>query len=349
MLLVFFLIALDLIICFSKEYTYDKLLNFQHIKSYQKKIYNIDQINKSKRNEKNFLAISVTLDTDIPPPTRFTDQKVLSLLRSSAIKAAQISKNWNLTRQISSNVFVSIEQVQSSNQVTDPKSKPTLYFSFKGPHLTISDWRMFDRFVRYTDGPIQGSLICIGILETFEAGKKKFEDLLLPLNLNNIKLTDSNSAHYVFTGFSIGGAMAVLFALFFAQKYSIRPKVITFGQPRIGDIGFALFIKEHVDVYRVTHGNDELTLFPNYPNYRHHELEYWIPNQNQCECDNLPINDDSEYEFPVVFKCLTRNFIEHPNCNSNTNREYDKFNNSEEWLSWMEDIHRGPYFGIMMG
>lgn len=80
--------------------------------------------------------------------------------------------------------------------------------------------------------------------------------------LDEIKLELSHNEHksksLIITGHSLGGAAAVIFA----EKVNFVEKVVTFGQPRVGDKRMKEFYTRTDQLIRVVNENDPVTLFP---------------------------------------------------------------------------------------
>ena len=78
----------------------------------------------------------------------------------------------------------------------------------------------------------------------------------------------ANNPEYqvIFTGHSIGGAMATLASFYYIKKYNFKsPNILlTFGQPKVGDENFAKEITKIMDgqIYRIARPLDIATLFP---------------------------------------------------------------------------------------
>ncbi|KAG9297476.1 hypothetical protein G9A89_020878 [Geosiphon pyriformis] len=135
------------------------------------------------------------------------------------------------------------------------------------------------------------------------------------------------------TGFSWGGGYAILAGLEALKQYPGRTiQVFTYGQPRIGNIGFANIVSRKLTVYRVTNLDD---LVPHKPpqhkninnqkwKYHHHDTEFWI----------------GSYNGPV-FQC--QSFIKH----TKFRQENEACANSAE-LPYDIQAHEGPYFNYLM-
>jgi pimeloyl-ACP methyl ester carboxylesterase len=88
------------------------------------------------------------------------------------------------------------------------------------------------------------------------------------------ELLSQVSGRVVFTGHSLGGALAVLAAARYGavcrQQGVRRPDLITFGQPLVGSRQFGLHVLWCTnDVVRVTNGNDPIPWLFFWPVYRH--------------------------------------------------------------------------------
>ncbi|KAG9297461.1 hypothetical protein G9A89_020862 [Geosiphon pyriformis] len=150
-----------------------------------------------------------------------------------------------------------------------------------------------------------------------------------------------------FVGHGVGGAYAVLAALYYRlhllkqsalHKKTIR--VTTFGQPRIGSSLFASLINKFLLVQRITHSNDYVPRsFHPPPQFQHHDREFWIA-RDDCNCTNKKSPFSNGYFF---FECpgYRRNWNathgENQECNQGT---------IDDLESWTND---GPYFGVTMG
>ena len=68
------------------------------------------------------------------------------------------------------------------------------------------------------------------------------------------------------TGHSLGGALACLCAFGLRDPHRLDVRVITFGQPRVGDYGWARMYDVFVpNTVRVVHDLDDVPLLPGYP------------------------------------------------------------------------------------
>lgn len=82
----------------------------------------------------------------------------------------------------------------------------------------------------------------------------------------------------LFTGHSLGGAVAIIAAVKFNEQHSGKAvKVYTFGQPRVGDGDYAKYVDSKVtNFFRVVHRKDLVPHKPAYlAFYRHSGYEVW--------------------------------------------------------------------------
>ena len=88
-------------------------------------------------------------------------------------------------------------------------------------------------------------------------------DIFSEVILNDIK--QNKDYQIIFTGHSLGGAIATLASYYF-KKYNLgenEPILITFGQPRVGNENFAINYMEIISsVYRIERENDIVSMFP---------------------------------------------------------------------------------------
>ncbi|KAL6657150.1 hypothetical protein ACP70R_004930 [Stipagrostis hirtigluma subsp. patula] len=112
------------------------------------------------------------------------------------------------------------------------------------------------------------------------------------------------------TGHSMGGAMASFCALDLAIKLgSDKVRLMTFGQPRVGNAAFASYFAEYVpNTIRVTHGHDIVPHLPPYFSflsqltYHHFPREVWVQDADGNITEQ--ICDDSG-EDPDCCRCIS--------------------------------------------
>ena len=115
---------------------------------------------------------------------------------------------------------------------------------------------------------------------------RQFESIREPLDLEIEKYlsnfqSGSNSRDkpkVVFTGHSLGGALATLSALYFQCKYpDVGISCITFGSPRVGDAQFAKLFNEKVRIsYRYVNDNDPVPCIPTSWRFQHVKGLVWL-------------------------------------------------------------------------
>ncbi|EFO26830.1 lipase [Loa loa] len=116
----------------------------------------------------------------------------------------------------------------------------------------------------------------LGVWQNFEGGggvttyfHAAFERLFKGSGLKDdlIKLKKQHSDYEVWcTGHSLGGSMSTMTALYLVKKKIFPAKLVrlvTFGEPRTGNVAFAQAVEENVKVrYRVVHRGDPVTNMP---------------------------------------------------------------------------------------
>ncbi|KAG9294118.1 hypothetical protein G9A89_021477 [Geosiphon pyriformis] len=161
-----------------------------------------------------------------------------------------------------------------------------------------------------------------------------------------------NEINIIFTGHGVGGVYAILLAmkivtnqsLLFelkkkSRKYNLKFKVVTFGQPRVGNLPFARLVNGALEVYRVTNENDPFVHLPKKTKgqrFGHHEREYWIT-ENNCECRTLALETDTFklYECPGFIGDISLYADESTECSLSADTS----------LEDAQLAHWGPYLG----
>lgn len=96
---------------------------------------------------------------------------------------------------------------------------------------------------------------------------KPFHELLIEIAEPLI----AKGLRFSFIGHSSGGAVATLMADLFERKYPKKVKrVVTFGQPAVGNKHFHKHYKLHLRTYRVCCDLDMVTFMPPFPFYFYH-------------------------------------------------------------------------------
>ena len=103
------------------------------------------------------------------------------------------------------------------------------------------------------------------VLEMYYTIFKKLEKDLFD-NLEAISgIKNDTDFQVIFTGHSIGGAIATISSFYYIKKYNFKAKniLITFGQPKVGNEIFAEELTENLkQIYRIARPNDIATTFP---------------------------------------------------------------------------------------
>jgi len=106
-----------------------------------------------------------------------------------------------------------------------------------------------------------------------------YDSIAVPLMDALVRLVDDGGENLYFTGHSLGGALAVLAGWFFYQHYPTA-KVITFGQPRIGNAQFAAMCKARLQDrhWRFVNQEDVVPRLPLWTmGFRHSGQELFFP------------------------------------------------------------------------
>ena len=139
-------------------------------------------------------------------------------------------------------------------------------FIFKGTN-SIQDWK---ENLSFFPVDLLGIKIHRGFVEQFKA--------LLPVILKHVDISKT----VVFTGHSLGGALAQIAAFYFHKNgYSV--KMCTFGAPRSGTGElYDYYQKTNIDSTAYFQYNDPIPLLPKRP-FKHPEIKrYLIDDKNKC-------------------------------------------------------------------
>lgn len=145
-------------------------------------------------------------------------------------------------------------------------------------------------------------------------------------NIEKMKL--KSGYQVIFTGHSLGGAMAATSLLYAIDRGYItrglnKPVLITYGQPRTGNEQFALLVNNYAEViYRNVNSMDIVTQIPLYKDgHRHTEGRININGDENTysfvkQAKNYNVNqivDSQEYDVLQLIKYLTTNIKRHTN------------------------------------
>lgn len=98
----------------------------------------------------------------------------------------------------------------------------------------------------------------------------------------------------IFTGHSLGGALAAIAAAHYKDKNSIiNASLFTFGSPRVGNREFAEFLNNAITGknYRVTYGNDPVVCVPNNTDYTHVGINVKFEDKDHFKVGNEADNE----------------------------------------------------------
>ncbi|KAL9614142.1 MAG: hypothetical protein Q9167_001352 [Letrouitia subvulpina] len=168
--------------------------------------------------------------------------------------------------------------------LSHPPAAPRIILAFRGTYSlanTITDLSTIPQ--EYTPYPNQEE--CVNC--TVHAGFMNSWTLTKPLILNHLETLKTQYPNYQLTlvGHSLGGAIAALASLEF-QAIGWKPKVTTFGEPKVGNIHLVRYFdrlfrsnQSHVDdtYRRITHVGDPIPLLPlDEMGFRAHAAEIFI-------------------------------------------------------------------------
>ena len=134
------------------------------------------------------------------------------------------------------------------------------------------------------------SLFILSQLVDFENDKNikvnKFFYLIFEIIKNDIfsediikEIKQNKDYQIIFTGHSLGGAIATLASYYF-KKHNIgdnEPILLTFGQPRVGNENFARSYMAIIsNVYRIERENDIFSMFPPIKNIKESDIIHWL-------------------------------------------------------------------------
>jgi hypothetical protein len=132
------------------------------------------------------------------------------------------------------------------------------------------------------------------------SGFNKAANALVPKIYNLLDKAKKQNPEYkvVFTGHSLGGALATLSAVKFAERGVIKwsdIQIITFGQPRVGDASFANYLNSKpIESARVTTRGDIVAISPakkiNY--YHSQHIVHMDLNGTSIGCSNTKEDDN---------------------------------------------------------
>ncbi|GBC10510.1 hypothetical protein RclHR1_00970011 [Rhizophagus clarus] len=168
--------------------------------------------------------------------------------------------------------------------------------------------------------PSQGAKVHTGFFDAFSEARSQVISEVQKLHEQhpNFKV--------VYTGHSLGAALTLLSALDLLQNSKdFKPNenffVVTYGEPRVGDLKFSQFVDSQIKVSRVVNGGDPVPhLPPKFLSYEHPSGELWISNPPKSSSQFITCNG------PEDSKCSDSLSLGQLNV---------KF-------------HMGPYFGVSM-
>ncbi|KAG9306770.1 hypothetical protein G9A89_005670 [Geosiphon pyriformis] len=250
--------------------------------------YNITEIKYFEKPVKNFIS------RDIPHFGNFmtivdrqffespvVDPIILNSLIQSASFASQAACLTGIKYKMAHNLWAQIFINSKSNPKLDLSREVIVVI--KSSEYQYKAWKTREKkFTKYVEGNVD-----FNFYKKWKKASTKFFEMWNEFKLQNLSQNVIYKMRFI--GFGIGGVYAVFAALDFPQPQGEKHKVITFGQPRMGDHQFVTYVWQRLWIYRVTYANDLIPSFPK-GEYRHLSKEYWIPESNYCDCQSHIVN-----------------------------------------------------------
>ncbi|ORX68297.1 alpha/beta-hydrolase, partial [Linderina pennispora] len=155
----------------------------------------------------------------------------------------------------------------------NPNSKE-IFVVYRGSY-TLEDWLEDFTFIQVPSPiPVPGSLMHTGFLTAYRANHRQVKDTLEKL------LATYPDYTLIVSGHSLGGGEAAVAATDFAitkPAWIPRMKLITFGQPRVGNIVHAKWLSQQkFPIFRVVNRGDPVPHVPTIAmNYYHEAQQVW--------------------------------------------------------------------------
>ena len=136
-----------------------------------------------------------------------------------------------------------------------------------------------------------------GFFQQFDSVKSW---ILKKINELSISSLENKNKKIIFTGHSLGGALATLATLYFSYQYKnliakneLEIVCLTLGSPRVGDSKFVeLFNHKIKKSIRYVHQNDIVPCFPSYWRFQHVKGLIWL----RQKTNNYDISYDNLYQ-----------------------------------------------------
>ncbi|KAG9302105.1 hypothetical protein G9A89_020539 [Geosiphon pyriformis] len=266
----------------------------------------------------------------------------LNLLSEHAYYAREAACLEDINNRMLLNLYVGILKKIRPYNATLP---PELVVFFKSLELSqtelLSPTRKSVKFPTSNDG-----LVDMQFYNSWPKARQIFWQIFLPYHSDKL-YSRSTKSHVSFTGFGHGGVLAIFAGLAFGKKFRKVPTVVTFGQPKIGNQNFIDYVQSRIILYRVTYADDLIPSLPNTPGFPYMNTEYWIPEQEQEECQCMITDSGYNEMFPEVYRCHHQDsLVENLDCNG---QYFLKNDNQMNIMPTQIDHHFGPYFGYIMG
>jgi len=151
-----------------------------------------------------------------------------------------------------------------------------------------------------------------------------------------------------FTGHSLGGATVTLLLTMMyvnndASMFSSTPSVVTFGQPRVGDVAFSELANQYFKAYRVTHYKDPVVHVPCC------KFQFSYDGAGECQDRSSSGNFSPWHNYAEIYYSSDDMSGAEPTiCTGDPSGEDAECANSIMWTSYDLDNHYS-YYGVRVG
>jgi len=190
------------------------------------------------------------------------------------------SKSLNFLKKNKLNVQINNKFNLGLPNILHCKNNRVLFLSFPGIRSNLDKLNCLNFNLKYSDE--LKSNIHKGFLHIFHKLKDEI-DLLININLEDID-------EVIFSGHSLGGAIAKIFALYCKFNYKLKVYCYTFACPLIGDDTFSNVLNNNLNnLFTLCCEKDFLIRLPSW-RYCNEKKKYMISNKKLVKYENLTID-----------------------------------------------------------
>lgn len=178
--------------------------------------------------------------------------------------------------------------IQNDCQVYSCRYEDSLVFAFRGTESfrdVLSDLNIFRTELKIDEKSMKTkNLVHTGFLKQFNTVKHEIDQ-----DIQYYRKEQSSNNSLIFTGHSLGGALATISSVYYGIKYpDMRVTCITFGSPRVGNNNFVRSFDVIVDEsHRYVNEDDPVPMGPTPFRFSHVGGGHWI--QDHAMVDKKPI------------------------------------------------------------